>query len=165
MRGEPHVFNQINEDYGVPKEKLRQEMEDRTGLLKWLQQKGVSDFDKVSEVISEYYKDKEAIMAMVRSEDDKSLEEIIEAEQRVDISRETHLEQDMERDRPVETEVSGDIGIHEKKMKENNPVKDLEQKLQQERKKVEDIQTRTAEQRNSDPFENSKEVEEDPFEA
>lgn len=183
QRGEPYLFDEISNDYGVSKQKLQEELENRTRVLEWLQDKGVKDFQKVSGVIAEYYKNKEEILKMVNSEDgDYSLEDVIEAESRVDLSRPEQLESAMERDEDVESvgeleseiqSIDGDsdqldenTSINEKKAIEKNPVEELEKKLGAERKKIDKIRSRTPEEREENPFDDSKsKVDENPFEA
>ncbi|MFB6245291.1 MAG: ATPase, T2SS/T4P/T4SS family [Candidatus Nanohaloarchaea archaeon] len=174
-RGMPHMFEEISEDYGVSKDKLQEELEKRTKVLNWLKEKGVTDFEKVSELIQEYYKNKEKIMKTVSAEEgDYSLEDIIEAEERVDLSRRGNLENEMEQDRKdmekkeeqkIPAEFDGDMELEEKKHSEPNPVAELEEKLQQEREKVEKIKDRTEKQQEEDPFGGQPEVKEDPFRA
>lgn len=169
-RGTPYVFDQISEDYGVSKDKLMEELEQRTKVLEWLQEKGVKNFDKVSEIISEYYKDKEAIMHMVNSEEgDYSLDDIIDAESRVDLSRNRGSNDEIKgsdtNDLEAAMEVDGSTPIEDKKQVEKNPVSDLEKKLKKERQKVESIQKRTEEQKEETPFKNDGDVEDNPFEA
>ncbi|WEL19957.1 type II/IV secretion system ATPase subunit [Candidatus Nanohalococcus occultus] len=172
-RGEPYVFDQISEDYGVSKDKLMEELEQRTKVLQWLKDKGVTEFSEVSEIISEYYKDKESIMKMVNAENSEySLEDVIDAESRINLSRSNSgLDEDVEptgsNDLEAAMDVNGDTPIDQKKQVEENPVSDLEKKLRQERKKVENIQERTEEQRDGDesPFKTDEKVEENPFEA
>jgi flagellar protein FlaI len=171
-RGEPYLFDQISKDYGVSKQKLMDELENRTRLLEWLQDKGVKDFDKVSSIVAEYYKNKDEILKMINSEnEDYTLKDVIEAESKVDLSRPDQLDKAMEnnkQDNSLESEINnidGDADVDIKKKAEENPVAELEEKLKSEREKIEKVRSRTPEQRDSDPFENSKNTEENPFEA
>ncbi len=174
-RGEPFLFDKISNDFGVSKDKLKTELENRTKILEWLQQKGVTQFEKVSRIISEYYKNKEEILKMVNSENPEySLEDVIEAEQKVDLSRPKQLDKAVERDRSPESvenlqeeieNISGDTPVEEKKAVENNPVAELEEMLKSEREKVEAIRNRSKEEREKDPFQESKAAEDNPFEA
>ncbi len=170
MRGEPYLFDQISSDYGVSKDNLKEEHENRTRLLEWLQKKGVKDFDSVSKIIAEYYKSKEDILKMVNSEDGEStLNEIIEAEQKVDITRPDQLDNAVRAEREsggLESEIENmDAGqaLEEKIREEENPVEEIEKRLKDEQRKVDS--TRDAD-RDKDPFEDSKEnVDANPFEA
>jgi hypothetical protein len=168
-RGEPYLFDQISKDYGISKQELLKEMDRRTRLLEWLQGKGVKDFDKVSSIIAEYYKNKEEILKMINSEDDQyTLQDVIEAEEKVDISRPDHLDREMEEEiaeKQKKENISGDDPVEAKKQVEENPVAELEKRLKQEREKVEKIRSRSEEERDGNPFDNSENVDENPFEA
>ncbi|MFB6214166.1 MAG: ATPase, T2SS/T4P/T4SS family [Candidatus Nanohaloarchaea archaeon] len=178
-RGEPYLFDQISNDYGVSKENLRQELEDRKKVLEWLQDKGVKEFDKVSKIIAEYYKDKEEIMKMVNSEEGEyDLDQVIESERKIDISRPQQLDNAITAEKrqkqaeqgkdeeELETEIreiDGSTGLDEKLQSEENPVEDLEKKLRDERRKVEKIRGSGPDE---NPFEDSDvDVESNPFEA
>ncbi|PSG98497.1 MAG: hypothetical protein BRC29_00025 [Nanohaloarchaea archaeon SW_7_43_1] len=170
-RGEPYLFDQISKDYGVAKQKLMKEMDRRTNLLKWLQEKGVSDFDEVSDIVAEYYKNKDQILKMINSEDEKyTLQDVIDAEEKVDLSRPDQLDNAVEDDEgeTLEKEINdidSDADVETKKKIESNPVADLEKKLKSEREKIEKVRSRTPEERHENPFSDSKNAEEDPFEA
>lgn len=182
MRGEPYLFDEISNDYGISKDELHQELENRKKVLEWLAEKGVDNFDKVSRIISEYYKNKEEIMKMVNSENPEySLEDVISAEQRVDISRPDKLDNAMNEEKknqekskngPKNTEkqkerenLTGNDPLEKKVNAEPNPVEELEQKLKDETKKIEEIRDRTEEQKDENPFKNTDNVEKNPFEA
>lgn len=183
-RGEPYLFDQISKDYGVSKDKLRKELEDRKKVLEWLREKGVKNFDKVSKVIAEYYKDKEAIMKMVGAEDGEyTLEQVIESEQKVDITRPQQLDNAMKAEVTQEQQETGsqdeelkseiqdlesreldkDDSIEDKLHTEGNPVQELEKRLRDERDKVQKIRSSDPDE---NPFEDSEvDVESNPFEA
>jgi len=98
QRGEPYLFDQISNDYGISKQKLQEELEQRTALLEWLQERGVKNFDKVSEIIKEYYKNKEEILKMINSENSEyTLEDVIKAESKIDLSHRDQLDNAMEK--------------------------------------------------------------------
>lgn len=167
-RGEPYIFDQISKDYGISKQDLVKEMERRRDLLKWLQDKGVKNFDEVSSIIAEYYKNKEDILKMVNAENDEyDLDDVIEAEEKIDLSRPKQLDKKLEEEMKDEdgAEFEGDEPIEAKKQVEQNPVEELEKKLKSEREKVENIRSRTTEEKDENPFNDSKNVEENPFEA
>ncbi len=171
MRGEPFLFDKISNDFGISKSELNQELKDRTRVLKWLQKKDVTRFDKVSRVIAEYYKNKEEIMKMVNAEDSKySLDDVIQAEKKVDISRPRQLDKAMERESQEKLEaevreITGQETLEEKKAAEENPVAEIEKRLKSERKKVEAVRDRSPEDRGENPFNESESVETNPFEA
>ncbi len=177
QRGEPFLFDRISNDYGISKDTLDEELDNRTKVLKWLKEKGVKDFHKVSEIIAEYYKSKEDILKMVEAEGDEySLEDVVSAEDKVDISHPDRLSQAMKQDRNAENSATeeleselnslqGESSIDEKKVVEDNPVAELEKKLKSERKKVENIRSKTGKE-DQNPFEESDEnVDGNPFEA
>ncbi|MBY6293919.1 hypothetical protein GLU60_00850 [Nanohaloarchaea archaeon H01] len=172
-RGEPYLFDQISKDYGVSKSQLKDEMENRVELLKWLKDKGVKDFEEVSKIVQEYYKNKEEILKMVNAENDEyTLQDVIEAEEKVDLSRPDQLDNAMEDDKreaeqkkTKKKELSGEHPVEAKKQTENNPVAELEKKLKSEREKIENVRSRTEEERDENPFQKSDNVEENPFEA
>jgi len=181
MRGDPYLFNEISEDYGVSKNELRDEHENRTKVLKWLKEKGVTEFHKVSKIISEYYKNKEDILKMVNSEEaEYTLDDVIEAESRVNITRPDRLDSEMEADKPGELvqeikNLDGDSTIEKKKKKEKNPVEEIEKKLRAETEKVEEtressdqdpfMEKEDKDEEDQDPFKNSGKVSTDPFKA
>jgi hypothetical protein len=182
-RGEPYLFDEISNDYGVSKEKLREELEKRTKILQWLKDKGVTNFQTVSEVISEYYKDEESIMKMVDSENPEyTLDDVVGAESKVDLSRPKRLDKEYEdtgtreleeefgreERKKLENEIKeldGDTPIEEKRQNDENPVAEIEKKLRAERKKVDDISGTSQEEREEEnPFDSEKKVEANPFE-
>jgi len=172
-RGDPYLFDQISKDFGVSKANLKEELKNRTKLLKWLQDKGVKDFHKVSGLIAEYYKNKDEVLRMVNSEDgDYTLEDVIDAEEAMDLSRDTHglddemakvaAEEEKEKEKEPEKNIDPEMHPKEKKDVESNPVGELERKLKQERKKVNDIRNDGAEE---NPFNEDGGKTENPFEA
>ena len=166
MRGDPFVFDKISDDFGIPKSELRDELEKRTEILEWLQEKDVTDFQKVSKLISEYYKNRDDVMKMVHSENpDYTLDDVINAESKINISRPQQLDNKMAEDDKRLKEASKEDSLDKKLSKDKNPVKELEEKLRSERKKVNKVSDRDSDQKDSNPFENSQNVEENPFEA
>lgn len=182
-RGDPYLFDQISNDYGISKQNLRKELEQRTKVLEWLQDKGVKNFDKVSEIIAEYYKNKEEILKMINSENDEySLDDVINAESKVDLSHRDQLDEAMDGDQDenkggsqnqnnesnsVDTpKLDPNTSLDQKKNTDKNPVAELEKRLKSEEEKIDNIRSRDAEDKNENPFDNSKEEpEENPFEA
>lgn len=170
QRGEPLMFDQISTDYGVSKQKLHEEMENRKKVLEWLQEKGVKNFQKVSKIIAEYYKNRDEILKMINSESEEyTLDDVIEAEEKVDLSHPDMLDGAVEAERKEQKKenerekVSGDDSLDEKIMVEENPVEELERKLKDERKKVQKIRGGNT---SGDPFKKSSiDTEENPFEA
>jgi hypothetical protein len=172
MRGEPYLFDVISNDFGISKDQLRNELEDRSQILEWLKERGVTGFEQVSKIISEYYKDKESIMKMVNSENPEySLEDVIDAEQKVNISRPEDLDNSMA-DENVDTneldeamDLNPDASIEEKLENDVNPVAEIEKKLRSETEIVEKTSDRSEDDREKNPFEKSQETTDNPFEA
>jgi uncharacterized membrane-anchored protein YhcB (DUF1043 family) len=176
QRGEPYLFDQISNDYGISKQKLQEELEQRTALLEWLQERGVKNFDKVSEIIKEYYKNKEEILKMINSENSEyTLEDVIKAESKIDLSHRDQLDNAMEKDQKehnsseeLETspKLDSSATIGQKKSLDNNPVAEIEKRLKSEEQKVDSMYPRTPEEKKQNPFKNSgEETNENPFEA
>jgi len=171
-RGEPYLFDKISNDYGISKKNLHKELENRTKVLEWLQERNVKDFDTVSQIIAEYYKDKEEILKMVNSEEGNyTLDEVMGAEEKVDISRTRRLESDIEREKDQdekkeetveETRIDDNTPIKSKKNMDENPVAELERRLKAERNKLEQIGSNTEEEP-EDLFGKQEDVE-NPFE-
>jgi flagellar protein FlaI len=166
MRGDPYLFDKISDDFGIAKKELREELENRKEILEWLQEKDVTDFNKVSKLISEYYKNREDVMKMVHSENpDYTLDDVINAESKIDISRPRQLDKKIEEDKKRLEKAKKEDSLDKKLSKDKNPVEELEEKLRAEKKKLNQVKDRTDEDEDKNPFENSKTVEENPFEA
>jgi type IV secretory pathway ATPase VirB11/archaellum biosynthesis ATPase len=161
MRGDPKLFDQISEDYGVPKDELREEFEQRKQVLEWLQDKGVTEFSEVADVIASYYKDREKVVKMVSSAD-SSLEDVVEAEQEAGVSRPNLIDS---ADTEVKPEEADEIPVTEADQEReqngherDNPVEELQQRIQELDQKVDgDL--------DQNPFDNSEGSSENPFEA
>lgn len=65
--GRSYLFDKIRDLFGISLEALRQEMDDRTALLLWMQEQHIREYKTVLGFIRAYYKDKDEIMAQVRS--------------------------------------------------------------------------------------------------
>ena len=175
-RGVPFLFEQINQDYGIPKDKLMDELENRKKLLKWLQRNDIKDFDVVADIIAEYYKNKDRLLNMVESDDggDMSLDQILDTKDSLDIDtgsdnqfsveeeqgsdseqsespQQDQNEETEERDRPKNPYAS-----------EENPVKNLQDRIQQIQKEFEQEVSDLDESEN--PFNKSEEKVSSPFE-
>lgn len=172
-RGEPYIFDEISNDYGISSEELQEELDNRTAVLEWLKGKGVDDFHKVSKIIAEYYKNKEDIMKMINAESgDYTLDEVLNAESKVDVSRSHELEKAM-KNQPIQNseetskkQIDDNTSISQKVRSENNPVAELEKRLKSEREKIDSVRSRSEDELKEDPFgdtENSTET--DPFQA
>ena len=51
--------------YGVSKDKLNQELEDRTAFINWMQKNGIREYHLVTQMVQQYYRDKEEVMKMM----------------------------------------------------------------------------------------------------
>ena len=104
-------------------------------------------------------------MTVVNSENpDYSLEDVINAEEKIDIQRNNEFDTEIENRRTEKLEeeienLDSDSSIEEKKKIEENPVAELEEKLKAVKDKSEDSDSE------GDPFENHKHVDKNPFEA
>lgn len=161
-RGDPKLFDQISEDYGVPKDELKEEFEQRKQVLQWLQDKEVTEFDRVADVIASYYKDREKVLKMVNS-GDTSLDDVIEAEQEVGVSRPDLLASEAE----GSAEDSDDIPVKEDAgnpeqtdagQEGDNPVAELQRRIQELDEKVEN-------EVSEDVFKSDQKDVDNPFEA
>ncbi|MFB6294592.1 MAG: ATPase, T2SS/T4P/T4SS family, partial [Candidatus Nanohaloarchaea archaeon] len=70
------VLDNIQQQFGLDTREIEEEMEDRKRVLEWLHEQGYTHFEKVSSVISEYYKDKDTVMEMVSEDTGVGFEEI-----------------------------------------------------------------------------------------
>jgi hypothetical protein len=165
-RGDPKLFDQISEDYGVPKNELKEEFEQRKQVLQWLQDKGVTEFDRVADVIASYYKDREKVLDMVSSQE-ASLDDVIEAEQEVGVSRPDLLDSAAESsesdtgngDIPVDEERSENSRDAEPQQNQSeNPVAELQQR-------IEELDDEVRGEVEEDPFKSKDQPDQDPFEA
>ncbi len=159
-RGDPKLFDQISEDYGVPKNKLKEEFEQRKQVLQWLQDKEVTEFDRVADVIASYYKDREKVLKMVNS-GEASLDDVIEAEQEVGVSRPDLLANETEEsegefdDIPVEETADAEPAVNQEN---ENPVAELQNRIQELDEKVEN-------EVSEDVFKSEQKEVDNPFEA
>jgi flagellar protein FlaI len=64
-QGRSFLFDKIRDTHGISKEKLQQELEDRTRFINWMQKNHIRDYHTVTQMIQQYYRDKEEIMKMM----------------------------------------------------------------------------------------------------
>ncbi|MDY6766139.1 MAG: CpaF/VirB11 family protein, partial [Candidatus Nanohaloarchaea archaeon] len=76
QKADSTVMDNIQQQFGLDTREIEQEMEDRKRVLEWLHENGYTHFEKVSSVISEYYKDKDTVMEMVSEDTGVGFEEI-----------------------------------------------------------------------------------------
>ncbi|MDY6769409.1 MAG: type II/IV secretion system ATPase subunit [Candidatus Nanohaloarchaea archaeon] len=78
QKADSTILDNIQQQYGLDSREVEEEMEDRKRVLDWLHEKGYTHFEKVSSVISEYYKDKDTVMRLVDEETAVGFEDIVE---------------------------------------------------------------------------------------
>jgi flagellar protein FlaI len=66
-QGRSFLFDKIKDTYGVSKEKLHQELEDRTRFINWMQQNNIREYHTVTQMVQQYYRDKDEIMRMMET--------------------------------------------------------------------------------------------------
>jgi flagellar protein FlaI len=64
-QGRSFLFDKIRDTHGVSKEKLQQELEDRTRFINWMQKTHIRDYHTVTQMVQQYYRDKEEVMKMM----------------------------------------------------------------------------------------------------
>ena len=64
-QGRSFIFDRISETYGVTKDKLNEELRDRTNFIDWMAKKGIRDYHEVTRMIQQYYRDKDDILKMM----------------------------------------------------------------------------------------------------
>jgi len=62
FKGDAHLFNKISSRFGIPKEKLMNELRLRAKLLYELYKQKIMDFRQVQNVINEYYKSPQGVL-------------------------------------------------------------------------------------------------------
>lgn len=78
-KNESVVLDSIRQQYGYTKAEIREEIEDRKKVLKWMRDEGYTDFSEVARIVSEYYKDKDAVMKAIKSSHDAfTMEDLLE---------------------------------------------------------------------------------------
>ncbi len=65
---ESYILKEVKEEKGVTKESVWDEMQRRAAVLKWMQEKDITEFEEVGRIISRYHSDPEEVMKKVREE-------------------------------------------------------------------------------------------------
>jgi hypothetical protein len=60
------LIRRISFEKGISYEKLEQELEDRTKILRWMMSYNIKEFEEVGEMINLYYKDRDTVMEWVK---------------------------------------------------------------------------------------------------
>ncbi|MFB6265868.1 MAG: ATPase, T2SS/T4P/T4SS family, partial [Candidatus Nanohaloarchaea archaeon] len=81
QKADSNVLDSIQQQYGLDAGEVQQELRDRKKVLEWMHERGYTHFEKVSSVVSEYYKDKSTVMAMVSEETEVGFEEVVGEEE------------------------------------------------------------------------------------
>lgn len=71
------VLDTIQQQFGKDPDEIAKELKDRKTVLGWLQQNGLTHFEKVSTTISEYYTNKEKVMNMISEDTDLGFEDVV----------------------------------------------------------------------------------------
>ena len=64
-QGRSFLFDRIRDTYGVSKDKLNLELEDRTRFINWMQKNNIRDYDAVTRMVQLYYRDKDEVLRMM----------------------------------------------------------------------------------------------------
>ena len=64
------VFDAIQRRYGYSRKEIKEEIQKRKKILKWMKSSGIEDFHEVSKIISEYYKDKKKVLKAAKGDKD-----------------------------------------------------------------------------------------------
>lgn len=72
------VLDKIGQQFGFSQGEIEDELEDRRKILKWMHENGYSQFSQVAQIVSEYYSNKEKVMAVVNSGEAANIESLLE---------------------------------------------------------------------------------------
>ena len=67
--GESKVFVEIMEVRNMDEYELAKEFEDRTRVLEWMREKGMSEFEEISTIVFEYNRSPEKVMGMINKDE------------------------------------------------------------------------------------------------
>ena len=165
FKNDSNILNNIRQQFGYSQDELEQEMQDRVDVLEWMDERDITSFSDVAKVVSEYYKDKDAVMDAVRN--DRSLGDIGESKIPKDLAaakkpkgipkpdKKSEKSEQEEKAEKVEAEEPSETSEPEPEVVENpfagvgevtgNPFKDVEM-----------VQ--------GNPFEGAEKIEKNPFE-
>ena len=79
FHGRTFLFDKIRDTYGISKEKLKEEMDNRIRFLEWLRNKGVRDYYMVVRLLRQYQRNKEVVLERIR--DNGEVGDLLEAEE------------------------------------------------------------------------------------
>lgn len=66
FQGRTYLFDKIKDTYGISKDTLRSELDNRVGFLQWLQSRGVKDYHQVTRMIRHYQRNRDLVLDRVR---------------------------------------------------------------------------------------------------
>ncbi len=75
------ILEEVRQQFGFTQDELEEEIKNRVKVLKWMQDKGYTDFSEVSRVVSEYYKDKDTVLEAV--EEDKGEADVFSTQKKM----------------------------------------------------------------------------------
>lgn len=78
FQGRTYLFDKIRDTYGISKDMLRTELENRVGFLQWLQQRGVKDYHQVIRMIRHYQRNRDLVLDRIKENGEVS--DLLEAE-------------------------------------------------------------------------------------
>lgn len=65
---ESYILNQVKKEKGITSEKMWEELQRRAAVLKWMQEKDITNFKEIGKVISSYQSDPSKVMEKVKKE-------------------------------------------------------------------------------------------------
>ena len=70
--GKSYILEKIATAQNRTEEEVEHEWEDRVRILEWMHRTGIRRFDKVTEIVSKYYRDPESVMKLVAADEQKT---------------------------------------------------------------------------------------------
>jgi len=78
FQGRTYLFDKIRDTYGISKDMLRTELENRVRFLQWLQLRGVKDYHQVIRMIRHYQRNRDLVLDRIR--ENGEVGDLLEAE-------------------------------------------------------------------------------------
>jgi flagellar protein FlaI len=79
FQGRAFLFDKIRDTYGISRDLLKQEMQNRIRFLEWLQRRGVRDYHLVVRMLRHYQRNKDLVLA--RMQEDGELSDLLTEDQ------------------------------------------------------------------------------------
>lgn len=73
------IIDRVKQQFGLSEEEVEAELADRKKVLEWMHENGFSHFTEVARIVSEYYSDKERVMAVIDESTGTSIESLLES--------------------------------------------------------------------------------------